>query len=342
MNPLFFRKTMRKTLKIAGVFAVFFIIGVLVYAGYVYNKANAAIQQISLQLNPASNSISEHSPSLGNEQKTNIKPFTLLLTAVDDRKGNEGSLNTDVIMLASVNPQTHTATIVSIPRDLEVQAIQSGLADSHKINYFYAYYYNKDKETAITHTKSMFSDLYGVPIDYMAVINFDGFRQMVDQLGGIKVDVDIDMKYVDESDGTSINLKQGLQTLSGKQSLDFLRYRKSNQGTEESSDMARNERQQLVLAQLLNKLTSVQGITGWGKLFDIAGKSIQTDIPADQMRNFAASYQKLKPDTTEFIHLDGEWKSPYVIVKEQDLQHAADALRSRLAQPPQNGASIDK
>jgi LCP family protein required for cell wall assembly len=332
MSPLFFGKAMRKTLKIAGIFAIFVIIGGLAYAGYVYNKANAAIEQITLQMPPGSNSISEPSSSLGKEQKGEIKPFTLLLTAVDDRKGSDGSLNTDVIMLASINPQTHAATIVSIPRDLEVQAKESGLADSHKINYFYAYYYNKDKETAITRTKRMFSELYGVPIDYMAVINFDGFRQIVDQLGGIKVDVDIDMKYVDQSDGTSINLKQGLQTLSGKQSLDFLRYRKSNRGTEESSDTARNERQQVVLGQLINKLTSVRGITGWGKLFDIAGKSIQTDIPAVQLRSFAGSYQKLKPDTTEFIHLDGEWKSPYIIVKEQDLQHAAAALRSRLAE----------
>jgi LCP family protein required for cell wall assembly len=330
MNSFIAKKRLRKTLKFIGLLAVCTIIGISAYAGYLYNKANAAIEHISAP------QASDH-PAIANEQPSQTKPITFLLTAVDYREGNEGSLNTDVIMLASVNPQTHAATVVSIPRDVEIKAEDSGLADSHKINYFYAYYYNKDKETALSHTKEMFSKLYNVPIDYMAVINFDGFRQLIDQVGGMSVDVDMDMKYVDQSDGTRIDLKKGLQTLNGKQTLDFLRYRKSNQGTEESSDMARNERQQKVLSELIDKLTSVQGITGWGKLLDIAGDSIQTDIPDNQIRSFAGSYREIKPDTIEFIHLNGEWESPYVVLKKEDLKDAIESLRSRLNMQPVSG-----
>ncbi len=178
--------------------------------------------------------------------------------------------------------------------------------------------------------------MFDVPIDYIAVIDFDGFRQVIDELNGITIDVDMDMRYVDNFDGTNINLSKGLQTLNGKETLDFLRYRKSNRGTQESSDIARNERQQKVLSTLLDKMTSFTGITQWGGLLDIAGKNVQTDIPPDQLRKFILSFQKLKPDHIESIPLDGRWDSPYIVPKEEDLSAAIAALRTQLGLPSES------
>lgn len=224
---------------------------------------------------------------------------------------------------------THQGTVVSIPRDLEVSAEKSGLETSHKANYFYAYNYNKNKETALDETKQLFSKVYQVPIDHMAVINFDGFRKLIDQLGGMTVDVDMDMRYQDESDGTDINLRKGTQLLNGKQVLDYIRYRKSNLGTAESSDMERNQREQFVLNELLDKLTSLNGVTTWGKVLDIMGSSIKTDIPADELRILTKSYRDYKPANVQYIHLDGTWESPYLVVKQQDLEEALEALRGQ-------------
>jgi LCP family protein required for cell wall assembly len=325
------KNSLWKTLKLIALVTGCFLVGASAYLGYLYNKANAAIEQISAPAAVTSSEAVGRSESSSNPKNEALqKPTTFLLTAIDDRKGNDGSLNTDVMMLVSFNPQTHSATIVSLPRDIEVKSVDSGLEDDHKLNYFYAFFYNKDKDSAMLHTKEMFSKLYHLPIDYMAVINFDGFHQLIDQLGGMKVDVDMDMKYTDQSDGTSINLKEGYQTLDGKQTLDFLRYRKSNQGTEESSDLVRNERQQKVLDQIVDKVTSLSGISGLGQLLDIAASSIQTDIPAEQLKSYATSYRDIKPDTIEFIHLDGEWESPYIVVKSEDLVHAEEALQARL------------
>ncbi|NEW06057.1 LCP family protein [Paenibacillus sp. SYP-B3998] len=299
-----------------------------VYALYLYNKLNQTIDQIA-----APKTLQKTKNMVSLQQTTNLidEPLTFLLTAIDEREGSEGSLNTDVMMLFSVNPISHQATVVSIPRDLEVKAEESGLENSHKANYFYAYYSNKNKATAIYETKKLFSHLYKVPIDYMAVINFDGFRKMIDQLGGMTVQVDMNMRYEDVSDGTNIHLDKGIQHLDGKQVLDFIRYRKSNLGTAESSDLERNQREQLVLNQLLEQLTSLNGLTAWGKMFDIIGNSVKTDIPADELRNFTSSYRAIKPANVNYIHLKGEWESPYVVIKQQDLEQALRALRKQSA-----------
>lgn len=303
------------------------------YAALLMNKWNRALDQIAAPpVASAANTNSAKIPVTQTSQvATNMedeeKPLTFLLTAIDEREGSEGSRNTDVMMLFRVDPRTHQGTVVSIPRDLEITAEESGLSESRKANYFYAYYYNKNKDTALYETKQLFSQVYDIPIDYMAVVNFDGFRKLIDELGGMMIDVDMDMRYQDESDGTNIRLKKGYQQLNGKQVLDFIRYRKSNLGTAESSDMERNQREQLVLNQMLDKLTSLSGITAWGSVLDIMGSSIKTDVPGEELRALTQAYRDYKPATVEYIHLNGEWVSPYLVVKQQDMDEALQALR---------------
>lgn len=322
------RKTVRNTFITLAIIGA----GALSYAGYLLHKADTALEQMSL---PGGSSSAAASPAADIQV---MKPMSFLLAGVDNREGSGGSMNTDVLMLVSLNPEQRAATVVSIPRDLEMKPREYGLP-SQKSNFYYAYYYNQDKDTALAKTKQLYSSMFNVPIDYMAVIDFNGFREVVDELGGLEVNVDMDMRYVDTVDGTNINLKQGLQKLNGKETLDFLRYRKSNRGTEESSDTARNERQQLVLDKLLSQMTSLGGITQWGGVLDIAGRNVKTDIPVDTLRKFILSFQKLKPDQLEFIHLDGRWDSPYIVLKEEDLTAAIAALRTQLGLPAQDPSS---
>ncbi|WP_438434758.1 LCP family protein [Gorillibacterium sp. sgz500922] len=310
------------------------------YAGYIYHKADQAIHHIAASPTPKP-AVSSSSPAATPAPEEEDKPISFLLTGVDSRGGSDGSMNTDVIMLLALNPKTDSATIVSLPRDLE---LKPGDIRSHKANYFFPHYYLEDPSTAFANTKALYSRLLGVPLDYMAMIDFQGFREVVDQLGGVKVDVDMDMKYRDTSDGTDIDLKKGVQTLNGKDALDFVRYRKSNQGTAESSDLARNGRQQQVLKQILEKLTSVNGLVNLGDLLDIAGKNVKTDVPENELRSWIARIRDLKPDETEFIPLEGEWISPYIVPKESDLKTALTAFRSRLGltTTEADGAQLDR
>ena len=332
----------REIILVASIFVAVMVIGVGTYAAYIYHKANEAIESMaapstSSKPSTTQGAIPGATPGAIDKQKgEGLQPMTFMITGVDSRDGSDGSMNTDVMMLVALNPQTNAATIVSIPRDLEVKA---GEFSAHKINYFYPYYYNQDRTTAITNAKVFYSELFGVPLDYMAVIDFQGFVQVVDELGGLKLDVDMDMKYIDNEDGTDINLVQGYQELDGKNALDFVRYRKSNRGTAESSDLARNQRQQQVIKQLVDKLGSFNGLANLGDILEIIGGNVKSDIPADTLRSWIKSFRELKPDQIEFIHLDGEWQSPYIVPKEEDLKAAILAFKNRvgLIEDPSSG-----
>jgi LCP family protein required for cell wall assembly len=260
------------------------------------------------------------------KESAKVKPLTLLLMGIDYRP-ESGSLNSDVIMIVTLNPESKSATLVSLPRDLQLEP--DGL-EARKANYYYPYFMLKDKETALARTKEIFSDYLKVPIDYAVTVDFDGFRKVVDLMGGLDINVDMDMRYVDDEDGTDINLKQGMATLNGKQVLDFVRYRKSNRNTQESSDLERNQRQQQVLNELLSSLKSVDGVTKLGSIIETLGDHIKTDVPSSQLRDLLRTYFDITPANVKYIPLDGEWISPYIVVSEKEVNKARTALRLQL------------
>lgn len=265
--------------------------------------------------------------SVPSEMSAKVKPLTILLLGLDNRP-ETGSLNTDVIMIASLNPTTKSATVVSIPRDTYIKPTlgQKG----NKANAFYANYFVDNPDKVQGEIKAFFGKVMDIPIDYVVTVNFKAFQDVVDAVGGITVDVDMDMRYVDEYDGTNINLKKGVQKLDGKRALDFVRYRKSNMGTEDSSDMQRNERQQKVVAELLDKLKSATGLAKLGDILDAVGNNMNSDIPKEQMKDFITTYMGIDKDKIQYIHLEGEWESPYIEVGAEDWDKAKSALQQML------------
>jgi LCP family protein required for cell wall assembly len=277
------------------------------------------------------------SVSVPKEQRAQVKPISLVLLGLDTRS-ETGSMNTDVMMVAAFNPQTKTATVVSIPRDSDLNL--EGYK-RHKANAYYAAFYmsGRSKEKlekeqlpgyARDETRQMLSRFFDIPIDYTAVIDFKGFVDVVDALGGVKVTVDKDMRYVDTVDDTDINLKKGEQELDGEQALGFVRYRKSNRGTAESSDFERNERQSQVLGAIVDRLKSFSSATKVDGLLDAVGNNLRTDIPAAQIENIITTYFGINRSDIRFIPLAGTWKSPYVYLDEAKLAEAKKALAEEL------------
>ncbi|WP_227013969.1 LCP family protein [Paenibacillus psychroresistens] len=309
------------------------IIGVCSFTGYMYLKADAAIEKIAAPKSEVklksvlkTNVVPEVTEEVQPVEVKKANAFTFVLAGVDNREGSGGTMNSDVLMFGSLNMDTKLSTLVSIPRDVQLKPAE---LEARKINYYYAHYYAKDKDTAISNTKSFFSELLDLPLDYMIVIDFDGLRKIVDALGGLDIDVDMNMRYVDTADGTNINLKKGLQHLNGKQALDFVRYRKSNMGTDESSDIARNGRQQQVLSGMLNEMTSLGGITQWGNILEIIGDHVKTDIPADQLRSWILHFSDIKPQEIRTMPLTSRWDNPYIYLMENDVSVAFNALRTQ-------------
>ncbi|NWL89757.1 LytR family transcriptional regulator [Paenibacillus sp. 79R4] len=324
-------KINRKALKIAGMALTALILGVCIYVGYIYYKAETTIHRIASPENLTEKYQSSAPGSDHNAEQQvpapQLKPMIFMLAGVDSRDGSGGTVNTDVLMIVSYNPDTRSAKLLSLPRDLMVK---SEFARSRKANYYYAYYYIKDKTAAISNTKQFYSNLLDLPIDYMVVMDFDALRKTVDALGGLQIDVEMDMKYRDTADGTNIDLRKGLQKLDGSQVLDYVRYRKSNQGTQESSDFARNERQQKVIKQILEKLGAFQGISQWGTILDIIGDHVTSDFPESLIRQGILNFSSLKPNQIQTLKMDSIWKSPFVYVKQEDLQKALIELREEV------------
>jgi len=300
------------------------------YLGYLYNKAVDNIEKIA----DPTPSVS----SLPPEGLAREKPIGMLVLGLDTR-AEIGGMNTDVMMAAVFNPQSKTATVVSIPRDSDLNL--PGYK-SQKANAFYAGFLStaRSKEKlqgdqarkyATEHMKEMISKFLEVPIDYAIIVDFQGFVDVIDALGGINVYVDQDMRYWDHADGTDINLKKGNQTLNGEEALGFVRYRKSRDNlTRESSDFERNERQDRVLAAILDKLKSLGSVTRIGSLMDAAGNNIKSDMPEVQINNFIRTYFGITPKNVRFIALTGEWRSPFVHLDQEKLAEAKRALQEEL------------
>lgn len=314
----------RKTLRAFLVLAALVVAAAGIYAGFLLKRADDVLD-----------SISGEAPAETEEQpKPKEEPVTILLLGLDSREATR-TRNTDVIMAIALNPSQKKGTLVSIPRDM---AMKPSGYKQNKANAFYAaaLRYGKDKpggpEALV---KSMFGELLGVPVDYLVIVNFKAFEAVVDALGGIEVEVDMDMCYIDDADGTRIMLKKGRQTLGGKEALDFVRYRQSTakcgeHRTKPSSDLERNRRQQQVVRAVLDKAVSLGGLARLTGLLKAIGDNVQTDIPKNRLLELMATYATLSSGDLESIALEGSWRSPYVIVPEDTLEAARQALRARL------------
>ena len=289
--------------------------------------------------------------SIPKEERAQVKPISLVLLGLDTRS-ETGSMNTDVMMVAAFNPESKTATVVSIPRDSDLKV--DGYK-RHKANGYYAAFYMYGKNTeklekeklqayAKEETKLLLSRFFDVPVDYTAVIDFQGFVDVVEALGGITVNVDQNMRYVDSVDNTDINLTKGEQKLNGEQALGFVRYRQSNTNkgfkpTAQSNDFQRNERQSQVLGAIVDRMKSFGSVTKVFGLLDAVGNNLRTDIPAVQIENIVATYFGINRSDIRFIPLTGTWKSPYVYLDEAKLAEAKRALEEELSKGGRGGTA---
>ncbi len=154
-----------------------------------------------------------------------------------DRRANDPKgtpSRSDTIMLLRADPQTKTISLLSFPRDLWVDVRCPGrLAFGGRINTAYAY-------CGPAGTLETVKSLTGLPINYLITVDFHGFKEIVNKLHGVWIDVD--QRYFNTHSGptgyATINLRPGYQRLSGQQALDFVRYRHTD------SDFYRLARQQ--------------------------------------------------------------------------------------------------
>lgn len=313
------------------------VIALLIFGAYIINKTHNALGDISIA--PKVEGEDGVIIPIPESDSVKVKPVTMILLGIDQRKGG-GGLNTDVILIAALNPITKKGAVIAMPRDTRI-SYNNG-KEVYKANAFYANYYVRaqrdgaDKTEAMRKgkeaVKNVFGEFYDIPIQYAVSANFQGFKDVVDVLGGIDIDVDMRMKWSDSHDGTDIDLQPGMQKLDGKQTLDFVRFRQSKENPNASSDFERNNRQTLVMKTIMKKMISLGGITKIGSVIDEIAEDVHTDMPKEEIERMITTYFGINLDNITFMSLQGTWKNPYVYADEQSLNEAKQLLQSILAE----------
>lgn len=204
----------------------------------------------------------------------------VLLLGMDARKG-ETLARTDTIMLASIDTEKNQLAVLSIPRDTRVEIPGHGW---DKINGATLY---GGPELAMRTV----SDLLGVPVEDYVITNYDGFKEIIDALGGVTIDIEKRMYHYDPQDGGiyTIDLRPGVQRLDGEKALQYVRYRGYALG-----DIDRAEHQQKFLAALTREVLQAETVLKLPRLVTKLNDAIATNIKLTEMVKLANTARKMK------------------------------------------------
>ena len=212
---------------------------------------------------------------LSDEQKEMLNNVNILVLGCDEREG-ESQARADVIIVATIRPDDKEVSLFSIPRDTRV-AIEGHGKD--KINHAMAF----GGIPLITDSVEL---LLGIQIDHAVKVNFDGFINVIDALGGVNINVPEKMYKPLEA----IDLLPGYQTLYGEDALAFVRWRGDGLG-----DYGRIARQQQFIAALTEKVKNMS-VGQALDVLDAVMDSIETDMTVREMTSYATNLIGLSSD----------------------------------------------
>ncbi|WP_037353753.1 LCP family protein [Selenomonas sp. FC4001] len=204
---------------------------------------------------------------------------TIMIMGVDERDDDVG--RSDTLMIASIDPKTNQASLLSVPRDTRVKIKGHGF---DKVNAAYAYGKEKLSQDTV-------ENLLGVNIDHYIIINTKSFKKIIDAIGGIDIDVPKRMHYEDPWDddgGLIIDFQPGMQHMDGAKAVTYVRYR------DEEGDLGRIRRQQDFMRACMDKIVSPAIIPKLPSVIKEVMDSIQTDLTFRQLLEFAGTLKQSK------------------------------------------------
>lgn len=228
--------------------------------------------------------------------------YTFLLAGVDTI-----SKNTDVLMLASLDTNSGEIHIVQIPRDTFINREVGGFTTFHRVNAVFTAIYNRQrsqgkteaaaKHLAMQDLQKRLSEALCINIDEYALINTEGFRDVIDAVGGVVYDVPQDMDYDDPEQNLYIHLKAGTQLLDGNHAEQLIRYRKGNDGNGYATgDMERVSLRGDFMISALRQVKDKIGILGMIELIPSLKTHVSTSMSAQDMVFYAKTVYSIHND----------------------------------------------
>ncbi len=289
------------------------IIGVLVIAGGVY--AYTVYSNVSNTLNTVHKPL-DRDKSDKRDKKVDVsdnKPISILLMGVDQEDNGTG--RSDSLMLFTLNPKTKSMKITSIPRDSYTEIVGKGKKD--KINHAYAF-------GGIDMTVKTVENFLNIPVDHYIEVNMAGFKDIVDAVGG--VDVNNDLEFTSRES----HFAKGNIHLNGETALKYTRMRYEDP----RGDFGRQMRQRQVIQAVIKKGASVSSLASYGDVLKAIEKNVKTSLTQDQMFDIQKNYKDCMENSEEIQipgdghkAADGIW---YYYVPDAAKQDITNKLRAHL------------
>ena len=204
------------------------------------------------------------------------KPFNVLISGSDTRGGFDENGRSDVIMVATVNPKTHTILLTSVPRDFYVttacdagDGCMQGALD--KITHTGIHGTNTTKRTV--------EQLLGIEINYTFKVGFDTVTDLVDAVGGIDVNVEPGYECDNFLHAPGLSVHAGVNHLNGEQALGYARERYAYS----EGDRQRTKNQQQVLMGIVDKITSPAIVTNYASIMDAMSNTFSTTMSSSEI-----------------------------------------------------------
>jgi|GEM_PF-1889245 len=193
----------------------------------------------------------------------------------------------DTVMVANLDLKSLQTRVLSVPRDMRVR-----LPEGSYDKLAHAYVYGQQHDGAgVEWVESSLHDLLGVEVPYHVVVNFDGFVKLVDALGGVDIDVEKPLKYVDHAQNLRIDIPEGLQHMDGEMLLKYVRFRHDAMG-----DIGRMQRQQKAMRAVLSTLKKRGAYRRLPTVLSALSETFQTNFTLDQLTALARRVPDVKDE----------------------------------------------
>ncbi len=234
--------------------------------------------------------------------------MNIMVLGLDSR---DRTMRADTVMLWAINRKTGEINIVSVPRDMRVELPGRGL---DKINHAYAY-----GEVGLT--RDALEEFLDVKIDHYVTTDFEGFKNIVDIMGGIELEVEQRMRYYGID--VTIELDPGLQVLDGDKALQYVRYRSDGRG-----DLGRVERQQKLVKTFIQEILTFKNILKFPRLLPEMAENVKTDLELNQAIMLANKLKNVDFEEINTKTLPGNARLiegiSYVVPDEEAIEDVVD------------------
>ncbi len=200
--------------------------------------------------------------------------MNIIILGSDIRRGSSRS---DTVMVLHLNPKRAAASIISIPRDTLVSIPGRGL---DKMGHAFAY-------GGPDLSRRTVEGFLNINIPYYVAVDIPGLEKIIDELGGIELNVEKRMYYIDYAQGLYVNLYPGFQRLNGRDGLSYVRFRHDAEG-----DFGRISRQQKFLNALADTLMKKENMFRTPELFNEVLSNVETNLDTQQILSIATSMRE--------------------------------------------------